>query len=74
MSLTMFGEWSPSVVLLAGLGLLRAAMRVLFAGRWRVAAWDAFTNGLLEAGRPVCASSGSRRPSHAPGASFGAWT
>ena len=32
--------------------LLRAAMRVLFAGPWRVAAWDAFTNGLLKAGRP----------------------
>ncbi len=32
--------------------LLRAAMRVLFGGPWRVAAWDAFTNGLLKAGRP----------------------
>ena len=31
---------------------LRAAMRVLFGGPWRVAAWDAFTNGLLKAGRP----------------------
>ena len=32
---------------------LRAAMRVLFGGPWRVAAWDAFTNGLLKAGRPA---------------------
>lgn len=31
---------------------LRVAMRVLFGGPWRVAAWDAFTNGLLKAGRP----------------------
>ena len=32
---------------------VRAAMRVLFGGPWRVAAWDAFTNGLLKAGRPA---------------------
>lgn len=31
---------------------LRVAMAALFAGPWRVAAWDAFTNGLLRAGRP----------------------
>lgn len=31
---------------------LRAAMAALFGGPWRVAAWDAFTNGLLKAGRP----------------------
>ena len=32
--------------------VMRAAMRVLFGGPWRVAAWDAFTSGLLKAGRP----------------------
>jgi pimeloyl-ACP methyl ester carboxylesterase len=31
---------------------MRVAMRVLLGGPWRVAAWDAFTNGLLKAGRP----------------------
>lgn len=31
---------------------MRLAMRVLLGGPWRVAAWDAFTNGLLKAGRP----------------------
>lgn len=33
--------------------LQRLAMRLLFGGPWRVAAWDTFTASLLKAGRPV---------------------
>ncbi|MDF1522584.1 MAG: alpha/beta hydrolase [Trueperaceae bacterium] len=32
---------------------MRVAMAVLVRGPWRVAAWDAFANGLLKAGRPA---------------------